>query len=73
MAEPDVTFASIDPAGGERFQLLRRELGLGALSVLALGGAGEHQGRDGRAWTSWDEGGPGRSPQEVPLPDDLPG
>jgi uncharacterized cupin superfamily protein len=40
--------------------------------VLALGGAGEHQGRDGIAWTSWDEEGEGRSPQEVPLPDDLP-
>ena len=40
--------------------------------VLALGGAGEHESRDARAWTSWDEEGEGRSPQEVPLPDDLP-
>jgi uncharacterized cupin superfamily protein len=40
--------------------------------VLALGGSGEHEGRDGRAWTSWDEEGEGRSPQEVPLPEDLP-
>lgn len=40
--------------------------------VLALGGYGEHEGRDGRAWSSWDEGGEGRPPQEVPLPDDLP-
>lgn len=40
--------------------------------LLALGGYGEHEGRDGRAWTSWDEGGEGRSPQEVPQPDDLP-
>jgi uncharacterized cupin superfamily protein len=40
--------------------------------VLALGGAGEHQGRDGRAWGSWEEGGEGKTPQEVPLPDDLP-
>ena len=39
--------------------------------LIALGGAGEHAGRDGRAWTAWDEGGPGRPPQEVPLPDDL--
>jgi quercetin dioxygenase-like cupin family protein len=41
--------------------------------VLALGGSGEHVGRDGRAWAGWDEEGEGRSPQEVPLPDDLPG
>lgn len=40
--------------------------------VLALGGAGEHQGRDGRAWADWEEGGEGRPPQEVPLPEDLP-
>ncbi|MBK5218248.1 MAG: cupin domain-containing protein [Thermoleophilia bacterium] len=40
--------------------------------VLALGGDGEHQGRDGIAWSSWDDEGEGRSPQEVPLPDDLP-
>ncbi len=42
------------------------------LVLLALGGSGEHQGRDGRAWTDWDEEGPGREPREVPLPDDLP-
>jgi uncharacterized cupin superfamily protein len=40
--------------------------------LLALGGSGEHQGRDGRAWSSWDEGGEGRPPQEVPQPEDLP-
>jgi mannose-6-phosphate isomerase-like protein (cupin superfamily) len=40
--------------------------------VLALGGQGEHQGRDGRAWSSWDEEGEGRSPQDVPMPEDLP-
>jgi len=39
--------------------------------VLAIGGYGEHQGRDGIAWTEWDEGGEGRPPQEVPLPDDA--
>jgi quercetin dioxygenase-like cupin family protein len=38
--------------------------------VLALGGANEHEGRDGRAWESWEEGGDGRSPQDVPLPAD---
>lgn len=40
--------------------------------ILALGGSGEHEGRDARAWTSWEEDGEGRSPQDVPLPDDLP-
>lgn len=44
----------------------------GRTVVLALGGYGDHEGRDGRAWSSWDEGGEGRPPQEVPLPDDLP-
>lgn len=37
--------------------------------LLALGGAGEHEGRDAKAWTTWDEDGPGRPPQEVPLPE----
>jgi quercetin dioxygenase-like cupin family protein len=139
MAEPDVAFASIDRAGVERFQGLRRELGVSSfgmnvivlaprqrgrihrheqqeevylvlqgevtllvegephvlraddaarvgpsvrrqlvnagaepLVLVALGGSGEHVGRDGRAWVSWDEKGPGRPPQETPLPDDLP-
>ncbi|MBI5105262.1 MAG: cupin domain-containing protein [Solirubrobacterales bacterium] len=135
----DVTAVSLDPDSGERFQTLRRELGVtafginlitlqprergrihaherqeevyvvlegeltlgiegeelgyaagtavrvppairrqlvnrgpGRVVVLALGGAGEHGGRDGRAWEAWDEGGEGRPPQEVPLPGDLP-
>jgi uncharacterized cupin superfamily protein len=42
------------------------------VQVLALGGDGAHEGRDGIAWPSWDDEGEGRSPQEVPLPDDLP-
>lgn len=42
------------------------------LVLLALGGSGEHAGRDGHAWESWQEEGPGRSPQDVPLPADLP-
>jgi uncharacterized cupin superfamily protein len=42
------------------------------LVLLALGADGEHVGRDGHAWESWDEGGPGRPPQEVSIPDDLP-
>ena len=40
--------------------------------VLALGGYGEHEGRDGLAWNSWEEGGEGRAPQEVPMPEDCP-
>ena len=53
-----------------RRQLVNR--GPEKVVMLAVGAAGEHVARDGRAWESWDEGGPGRSPQEVPLPDDLP-
>jgi quercetin dioxygenase-like cupin family protein len=139
MAEPDIAFTTIKTNGAERFQALRRELGVtsfgmnlvtltprqrgrihdhaqqeevylvlegeltlgvegeehtvarGGLArvgpgvrrqlvnrgtvpvvLVALGGSGEHVGRDGRAWESWEEGGEGRSPQEVPLPADLP-
>ncbi len=140
MSESDqVTFAELDPDSGERFQRLRRELGVqgfglnlltlqpgqrsrvhvheqqeevylvleGELTLvfdggnehamargrlarvpgpvrrqlvnrgqkrvvlIALGGAGEHESRDALAWQSWDEEGPGRQPQDVPLPDDL--
>jgi quercetin dioxygenase-like cupin family protein len=42
------------------------------LLLFALGSAKEHQGRDGRAWTGWDEPGEGRPPQEVPQADDVP-
>lgn len=55
---------------GTKRQLVNR--GPRRLVVLALGGAGDHQSRDGRAWASWDEGGEGRHPSEVPLPEDLP-
>lgn len=138
MSESEVTFAELDPDGGERFQRLRRELGVQSFGInllvlapgqrsrvhvhehqeevylvtegeltlivegtdhalpagrlarvpgavrrqlvnrgaervvlIALGGAGEHESRDALAWESWDEQGPGRSPAEVPLPDDL--
>lgn len=51
----------------------RRVLNLGPAlcSVLALGAAGVHEGRDATAYPEWDavEGGP---PREIPLPDDLP-
>jgi uncharacterized cupin superfamily protein len=140
MAEKDIDFGALEPGGDERFQTLRRELGVTSfgmnlitlqprergrvhahseqeevylvlqgeltlmldggeqhvlgrgklvrvgpaerrqlvnraderLVLLALGGAGEHTGRDGRAWESWEDNGNGRPPQEVPLPDDLP-
>ncbi len=52
---------------------LRRQLvnrGSDRLVLLALGGAGEHQGRDGEAFVSW-EAEHGAPPQEVPLPEDL--
>jgi uncharacterized cupin superfamily protein len=42
------------------------------LAVLAIGGSTGHEGRDGRAYASWEETGEGRPPQEVALPDDLP-
>jgi mannose-6-phosphate isomerase-like protein (cupin superfamily) len=139
MADTDIAYSTIDRYGGERFQPLRRELGvssfgmnlivlqpgergrihaherqeevylvlegeltllveggeevLGAdrivrigpsvrrqlanagprrLVLLALGGSGEHVGRDGLAWSSWEDDSPGRPPQEIPLPEDLP-
>lgn len=140
MADIDVTFAAIDPDSGERFQRLRRELGVESFGInlitlqpgqrsrihvhehqeevylvlegeltltlegedhalargrlarvgpavrrqlvnrgservvlIALGGAGEHEGRDALAWSAWDEEGPGKSPADVPLPEDLAG
>ena len=39
--------------------------------ILAIGGANEHEGRDGRAYESWAESGEGRPPAEVPLPVDV--
>ena len=39
--------------------------------LVALGGSGEHQGRDGEAFTSWDQE-TGAPPQETPYPDNLP-
>jgi len=52
-----------------RRQLVNR--GPARVVLLALGGSAEHQGRDGEAFPSWDAH-EGASPQEVPLPDDLP-
>ena len=39
------------------------------LLLLAIGGAGEHVGRDGEAFESWEQE-RGAPPQEVPLPED---
>jgi mannose-6-phosphate isomerase-like protein (cupin superfamily) len=54
---------------------VRRQLvnaGPRRLVLLALGGYGDHAGRDGLAWASWEDDSPGRRPQEIPLPEDLP-
>jgi mannose-6-phosphate isomerase-like protein (cupin superfamily) len=51
-----------------RRQLVNR--GPGRLLLLALGGANEHQGRDGEAFRDWSEEQP-VSPQELPMPPDL--
>jgi mannose-6-phosphate isomerase-like protein (cupin superfamily) len=55
-------------APGLRRQLVNR--GPGRLVLIALGGAGEHRGRDGEAFTSWDAT-TGAPPQEIPLPAEL--
>ena len=56
---------------GVRRQLVNR--GPGRCAIVALGGTpGAHGGRDGLAWTSWEDAGAPRPPQEVPMPDDLP-
>jgi uncharacterized cupin superfamily protein len=52
---------------------LRRQLvnrGSERVVLLALGGSGEHAGRDAEAFASWDDPG-GRPPADVPLPPDL--
>jgi mannose-6-phosphate isomerase-like protein (cupin superfamily) len=52
---------------------VRRQLvnyGPGRVVLLALGGAADHQGRDGEAFVSWDDESP-TSPQDMPLPPDL--
>jgi quercetin dioxygenase-like cupin family protein len=52
---------------------LRRQLvnrGPGRVVLIALGGAGEHVGRDGEAFGDWSDTTP-VSPQEMPMPPDL--
>ena len=56
-------------APGMKRQLVNR--GPGPLHLLAIGGAGEHQGRDGMAFTNWDAT-DSVSPQEMAMPEDLP-
>jgi mannose-6-phosphate isomerase-like protein (cupin superfamily) len=41
------------------------------LRIIAVGGATPHEGRDGRAYESWEETGEGRTPQDVPLPENV--
>ena len=55
-------------APGMRRQLVNR--GPGRLVLLALGGAGEHRGRDGEAFASWHDESP-VPPQELAMPPDL--
>jgi uncharacterized cupin superfamily protein len=52
-----------------RRQLVNR--GPERVVILALGAAGEHQSRDAEAFHRWEDA-DGASPQEVPLPEDLP-
>ena len=52
---------------------LRRQLvnrGPAPLVLLAIGGYGEHHGRDAEAFASWGQEA-GVTPQELPLPPDL--
>ena len=56
-------------APGVRRQLVNR--GPDTVHLLAIGGAGEHEGRDGMAYAAWEDT-EASSPQEMPLPDDLP-
>ena len=53
---------------------MRRQLinkGREKLIMLAVGGHGEHQGRDAKAFEAWDQE-EGRSPRDTPVPEDLP-
>ena len=59
--------ARVPPA--VRRQLINR--GPGRLAVLALGGIGEHAGRDAAAFTDWDDADP-KGPADVLFPDRLP-
>ena len=60
---------AIRVAPGVRRRIVNR--GPGVCSLLALGGAHPHEGRDGLAYADWDDDSP-RPPQEIPLPAALP-
>jgi uncharacterized cupin superfamily protein len=69
-SEQDLARGTLARVGPEvRRRLLNR--GPEPCVVLAIGAAGEHAGRDGLAYSDWDDDDP-RPPQEVPLPEDLP-
>lgn len=69
-AERDLAVGELVRVAPEvRRQLVNR--GPRRLAILALGAAGEHVGRDGVAFVSW-QATEGAAPQEIPLPDDLP-
>ena len=56
-------------APGVKRQLVNR--GPATLHLLAIGGAGEHRGRDGAAYAAWEDT-ESVSPQEMAMPEDLP-
>jgi len=52
---------------------VRRQLtnrGGSLLAVLAIGGADQHEGRDGHAFRSWEDQ-EGASPREIPFPEPV--
>ena len=52
---------------------VRRQLinyGPGRVVLVALGGDGDHDGRDAEAFTAWEQD-TGAEPRDVPFPDDL--
>lgn len=59
-------------APSTRRQLVNR--GTEPVLLIAIGSSveQEHERWDALAWTTWDEPGDGRHPQDVPLPEDLP-
>jgi uncharacterized cupin superfamily protein len=64
---PPGSLARVAPSIRRRLSNRGEEL----LLVLALGGATPHEGRDGRAFASWEDT-EGAAPQEIPIPPDLP-
>jgi mannose-6-phosphate isomerase-like protein (cupin superfamily) len=62
------TRSAVRVAPGVRRRLVNA--GAEPLVLLAIGGAERHAGRDGEAFSSWEEE-TGAPPQEVPLPPDL--